>query len=824
MFQLIDCTYSRGRTGPTINIYGRGEFGEPITRKVASFYPYLYVKETPEILSWISENSARLPIRQYVRTTRYLPNGYQQNETPVIKIFTIFPKDVPVLRDMLKNELGAEVYDADILFPRRYMTDCGIGGMQWIADDMSNVVKTDGIAPLRILTWDIEVLPPSGGGIPHATEDPIIIISIAFNTPYKGHKDLVLVAKPEPDYPLDHVTYMFNEQGVIQEFVRIIADYDPDIIGTFNGNAYDFDYIITRARHVGISLKLGRDFTDPMVSKFGEDIEVKIRGRVVCDMIILIKNNYSLHSYSLNAISKELLNDEKIDIKFGEMRKQWKSGNPKFIEYARKDSQLTMRLILELGLLDKYVALAQASGCLLQEVMNQGQGVMIERLIMRRFYLNGICFPLRPDSAEVMRRDSDPSNFVEGATVFEPTVGLHENGFIMDFASLYPSVMRAYNLCPTTYVKVPNANEEYFVAPNGAHFAKTVGIIPEILTELYNKRKEYKKAMRETDDPVEKMILDYKQYATKILLNSIYGYTGDKRSRFFEPAIANAVTAGGRQAIAITRETVESFSNEEYSLRVVSGDTDSVFVIVDTNTPKYKTPDGCRDIGNMISEAMKSKLPNPMSLSFETYIKRILILAKKRYVGWTYNETKSGWEDSMKYRGVEVRRRDWTRMTTSLLREVFETILKEEGGVEKALRLVEKAVDRIERAKKPSDDPELIPQLIMSKKLSKQSTDYKVTPVHAAVVNKMKERGEAIPSIGDRVGFLIVNLGTKKTTLSRRADSAEYVIRKDLPLDTKYYRDIQILGPVERIFGALGIDVEFLRGDKKQKSITDFFG
>jgi len=564
-FQLISTKYINNNNKPGIMMYGRSDDGSSVSHVVSGFAPYFYIKPTDfdmacRILEEIPEVESFHPVM------KFLPIGFQTEKTKVIKVIVYQPSQVPRVRDFLQgSEFIEECYEADVLYAtQRFLTDFNIGGMQWIETDGNEIKGLDiqEDAPIRILGFDIEVCPPVSG-VPNPKEDPIIMISISFN----NGKSMVLVAKHGNDNEV--IKFCNDEYWMLETFCDIIKDYDPDVIMSFNGFMFDYPYILERMDILQVCNNFGRDGSPFVIKEFGSKREVNIIGRVSIDLLEAIKNNYSLNSYSLENVSKELLNRPKLDIKASQMRHIWLEGSEselqEFIDYAVRDADLLQDIINQLKLIDRYISISKESGLLLHEVINGGQSRRIESLLLKEFYKEDRLWPLKT-------RKKQMGESVEGATVFEPERGLQEKLIVMDYKSLYPSAIRAFNICWSSIIDDENVGIKTILAPNNVRYSDHSvyeGIMPRILTRLYNKRVALKKMMKETDDQDEKEFYDNQQYAVKILLNSFYGYTGAPSGRLYEPRLANSVTSVGRMAIALTKETAESLVD----CRVVGGDS-----------------------------------------------------------------------------------------------------------------------------------------------------------------------------------------------------------------------------------------------------------
>ena len=885
-FQILDADYEViSDSSPVIRLFGRGADGKSVCCFVPDFEPYFYLKASGDlhaVARLIKDTFAQ--VKKVEIVDKFEPIGYQKTKKEMLKVTTHLPRDVPEirddilkLRDVMKAESKWEVYETDILFRNRFLIDKSLGGMVWLSAEGDPVdpakyfrannsgnsrcenfacdssilasgfkkVENLTIAPLKYLSFDIECL-PLDGGMPSPDVSPIVMISFSFEPEYLGHKTLVLLAKPVEGLNSD-VLPCKDETEMLNRFFEIFCEYDPDLVVGYNHQDFDIPYITDRvkalvAKGETINPVVGRDGSKIGYRRFGLLTRTEMKGRVVVDALPLVRRAFSLKQYTLRAVSKELLNREKLDVPPLEMEEYWLDTGEKFkkfVDYARRDAELAMELILSLRLLDKYIALAQVSGSLLQEIVDGGQTSMVETLLLREFGLRDRVLLPKPDdgvSAERYEMSSD----LKGGEVLEPKKGLLENVLILDYKSLYPTIMMAHNLCYTTVVTGERPDGVTIRPPSGGEFVPPdtyKGIVPSILEDLLNQRTQTKKRMRRASDEGEYRVLDATQLALKILLNSFYGYSGYARARLYSLTLANAVTSFGRRNILNTREIINntigkiilrdgaallsdeagelSPSDRVVELSVAYGDTDSVFV--HCKSLGELSLEEVSLVGNRLSDIVSASLPDPMELEFESIAKRALLIAKKRYALWLFEPKNSGWEDKIKVKGMETVRRDWCELTSVTLNRVLELVLIE-GNVDLAVEHVRNVVSKV-RNLDPAKDSELIESLVLTRTLTRKTESYKNKQPHLTVVEKLKARTGIVPSIGTRIPFVII---AGKGLFVDRAEDPEYVREQNIPIDVDYYIKKQILPPVERILEVFGVNISSLDFDSKQKGLFDF--
>jgi len=838
--QVIDCDYIIGSgNGPIIRIFGKDLEGKSCCVYYKGFYPYFYVKTVDgkeKIVAEAIVEKFKGVVINISLEEKYLPIGFQKSPSKVLKVTVNRPAQVKDIRDDIKRIDGVEeVYEADILFKYRFLIDHDIWGFSWI-EVKGNYVKTtlskvnyeieaeeikpieeNGNAPLKIMSFDIECVPHDLMSLPDPSRDSVVIISLAFHPPFMGSETKVLVAKYVKKANSD-IECFENEEEMLKGFIDIIEKYDPDIITGFNILNFDFPYIIKRLKSLNISRKFGRaEDKNVTIQSAGENNKVSVPGRVVVDVRALVKADFHLKRYTLEHVAEKLINEGKLDVDYKDIPKLWagKSGDiNKLIDYARKDAVLPLKILLEKRLLDKYFELSKVSGLLLQDVISGGQSSRVEGLLLRYGKKRNLIIPCKPSQEEIKKRSAKREKLgLKGAIVLDPKVGLYHGSnmiLVLDFRSLYPSLIMAYNICFTTLLKNCEEVEKYIEAPTGARFVtKDVkeGLLPEILKDLMNFRVAVKKAMKAEEDPEKKRQLDAKQLALKIMMNSFYGYTGYLRARVYSLDVANAITALGRYTIEFTRKIIE----EKYGLETVYGDTDSVLIKINTSSLEEAA-----EIGERISKEISKLLPQPMLLEFEKIYKSFLLLSKKRYAGWMFEKTQNGkWKDKIDTKGIETVRREWCDLVGEVVEKVINMLLKQ-PDVNLVVNYVRDVLQKLKQGKIP------IEKLIMTRTLSKSPKAYKAKQPHAYLALKIAKRSPgSAPTIGERIPFVIVK---GKGLIAERAEDPKYVQENNLEIDANYYIEKQLLPPIERILKPLGITRQELLTMGKQRELTKFVG
>lgn len=582
--QILDCDYIMFGGKPLVRLFGKTREGEVVCALTSGIMPYFYVdaKNNDEAKAGIENDGKEFNARAET-VEKILPIGFHKPKN-ILRIMARDPSTVPDIKK-IATKYGAP-YEADILFKYRYLVDNGFKGMTWVRVNgkpaHTSIVKCRAIdaekiepleqsgiagnAPLRYLSLDIESVSDSDDRIPEAEKDGIVIISLCFFPDYKSKRTLVLSAKPVRTG--SEVIACSDEKEMLKKFTEIVNDYNPDVVIGYNINNFDLPFIVKRLETLNLPRDFGRTEKNVFCRKLQNGHVCSMVGRVVVDPYEIIKKDpwVKFKRYDLGTIAKAMLGEGKMEMGgIREMRGLWNGSQEqikKFIDYSRVDAELAMRLVIEKGLLDKFSELAKISGLLLQDTLG-GQSQRHECKLLHEFRKRNMVMPCRPGDSDVEKyEDEREDKGLKGAIVLEPIVGLHKNCsiIVLDFTSLYPSLIHTYNICPTTLLLENNDGLDHFTSPDGVKFVKheiREGVLPAILSELMEARAATKKQLKTAATPEQKRLLDAKQLALKDMANSLYGYTGYMRARLYVMDVANSVTGYGRENIMKTKKIIE---------------------------------------------------------------------------------------------------------------------------------------------------------------------------------------------------------------------------------------------------------------------------
>lgn len=545
------------------------------------------------------------------------------------------------------------------------------------------------MAPLRILSFDIECAGRKGI-FPEANQDPVIQIANVV-TRYGEAKPFVRNV-----FCLDTCAAIVNtqlfefekEEKMLLAWRDFLQAVDPDVIIGYNIANFDFPYLLDRAKHLKVDKQFSlwsrlknvasqhKDSNFSSKQMGNRDTKTtNTNGRLQLDLLQLVQRDHQLRSYTLNSVSAHFLNEQKEDVHHTMITELFNgdaNSRRRLAVYCLKDAYLPQRLMDKLMCLVNYTEMARVTGVPFNYLLARGQQVKFISQLFRKAREQSLVIPnLRSESSD---------DQYEGATVIEPTRGYYDVPIAtLDFASLYPSIIQAHNLCYTTLLN-QNAidrhnlkqEEDYILTPNGDRFCTSKvrkGLLSQILEELLGARKKAKRELAVESDPFKKAVLNGRQLALKISANSVYGITGATVGKLPCLAIASSTTSYGRQMIEKTRETVMQkytiANGYTHDAQVIYGDTDSVMV-------KFGPTDLAKvmEMGQEAADFVSSKFIKPIKLEFEKVYFPYLLINKKRYAGlyWTKPEK----YDKMDSKGIETVRRDNCR----LVQTVIETALR----------------------------------------------------------------------------------------------------------------------------------------------------
>ncbi|XP_064212236.1 DNA polymerase zeta catalytic subunit isoform X2 [Tribolium castaneum] len=612
-----------------------------------------------------------------------------------------------------------------------------------------------------------------------------------------------------------------TEEELLNELVKLVQNHDPDILVGYEIEMCSWGYLLDRGQALGHALVTSLARVREKHSR-NED-SLRITGRILLDVWRLLRHEVALQSYTFENIVYHLLHQRIPLYSFKQLALWW--HNPLFrhrtISHYLFRTSGVLQILEQLDLIGRTSELARLFGIQFFEVLSRGSQFRVESMMLR------LAKPLNfiPVSPSVQQRAKMKApEFLP--LILEPESKLYVDPVIvLDFQSLYPSMIIAYNYCfstclgkvanlgknapfefGATQLKVSKKQVEKLLnddcvnfSPCGVAFVKKQvrdGILPRMLREILDTRLMVKNAMkRNKDDQLLQKVLHSRQLGLKLIANVTYGYTSANFSgRMPAVEVGDSVVSKGRETLQRAIELVET--TKEWGARVVYGDTDSLFVLV-----KGKSREEAFEIGKKIADAVTKANPDPVKLKLEKIYHPCILQTKKRYVGYMY-ESPDQTEPIYLAKGIETVRRDGcpavSKMLEKCLRLLFET-----KDVSLVKKYVLRQLDKILTGRVSLQD------LTFAKEY-RGASGYRPGACVPALELARKwtsvdRRSE--PRRGERVPYIIAN-GPPGVPLIRLVRSPrEFLTDASLRPNAIYYITKVIIPPINRCFNLIGADL-----------------
>ena len=619
--------------------------------------------------------------------------------------------------------------------------------------------------------------------------------------------DLLLSVRREQNldsYKLDNVATTFLRDKVTK-VERLDSNrvkiYTKNTRGLFTGNLVRFDIVGNTVN----PYQEGRKFITELVEP--KSFIIHTEDEVLNDVDIA-KLEWSFTKDDITA--KDMF----------ESHKGTPSQRALVAKYCIQDCDLVLTLMAKLDTLVNARGMADVCRVPIQYIFLRGQGIKIYSAVVYN--------ASKRNQIIITQESLDEDTSYEGAIVLPPKIGMYleQPVPVLDFNSLYPSNMIAYNLSPDTllYVKKydENGTKKWQRGPDASEFIKagyrvdeikydvhdesgngrmvcgfvqsktddprTIGLLPLTLDILLKKRKETRKLMEQTEDDAQKSVLNGLQLAYKVVANSVYGQCGSKTSPIRNLEVAASTTAAGRDRIQDAKRIVES----EFGGQVIYGDTDSIFI-------KFPTTDLVQsmELGKAAAERITSTINRkPYKIEYEKTFFPFILFCRKRYVGMMYEDDPT--KCKRKSMGIALKRRD----NAPIVKDVFGgalDILMEKQDIKLAQQFVQDMLIKVIKNEIPLD------KYVVTKQLR---DDYKNPDqiAHAVLAKRMAERDPGNkPQVGDRLPYIYIASRKDEKKQGDRIEHYDYVKERNLKPDVEFYITNQIQNPVAQMF-ALAID------------------
>lgn len=564
------------------------------------------------------------------------------------------------------RQAGIDVYEADVLPPERYMMERFITAPVSFRGepDPNGMLRNSEMKPamgyrptLRLVSLDIET---SANGE---------LYSIALEG--CGERQVYMLGpatddNPQIDPQIDfQLEYCASRAAMLERLNAWMARHDPDAIVGWNLIQFDLRVLRAHAEQLGVPLRLGRGGSEMEWREHGQKQNhffASVPGRLVIDGIEALRSaTWSFPSFSLEYVARELLGEGKsIDNPYqrmDEIQRRFDEDKPALARYNLKDCELVTRIFDKTELLPFLLERATVTG--LQADRSGGSVAAFTHLYLPKMHRLGY---VAPNLGDVVGQPSP------GGFVMDSRPGIYDSVLVLDYKSLYPSIIRTFLIDPVGLIEGLRTPRDDQSVPGflGARFSRTAHCLPDIVRQVSEERDS---AKRHNNKPLSQ--------ALKIIMNSFYGVLGSAGCRFFDPRLASSITMRGHEIMHQTRALIEAQGYD-----VIYGDTDSTFVWLKGAHAEEDARQKGRALVEHINAWWKAHLKqrfgldSALELQYERHYRRFLMPtvrgmeegSKKRYAGLSLA---ANGEEELVFKGLETVRTDWTPLAQTFQRELY---------------------------------------------------------------------------------------------------------------------------------------------------------
>ncbi|CCE85551.1 Piso0_005157 [Millerozyma farinosa CBS 7064] len=690
--------------------------------------------------------------------------------------------------------------------------------------------------------------------LPNPLKDPISMLVYKFDNPSRVNCELeectgLLIYDPENfsdlKYKLKgltissscHLDVFDDELSMFDSFISIVVKLDPDLLTGYEVHSSSWGYLIERYNSLvdgNILALLGRCITSSegiQMNRWGytHSTSYKFNGRHMINLWRVLKSDVSLTSYALENLSQKILH-QTFPRYSNKQLSLWlrssRADNLSFVsDYYFKRIDVGFSLLKSRKIISKTSEQARLTGIDFHSVMNRGSQFKVEAILLR------ISKPMNVLLNSISKTQLNQMKALECIPlVMEPESMFYKSPLIvLDFQCLYPSVMIAYNYCystilgklhgfnpkknvlgylknleiPEGLVDVLNKQDALTISPNGCVFVKSFirkSILAKMLEDLITIRStiKYTAGLFENEHSIYEA-LDSRQLALKMISNVTYGYTSASFSgRMPNSDLADSIVASGRELLT---KSIRLIEDANLGAKVVYGDTDSLFVYL-----PGKSKVEAFSIGQELSSLISNSFPDPIKLKFEKVYHPSVLLAKKRYVGLSYEPSN---QDKPKFdaKGIETVRRDGIPAQQQIVKESLNILFST-----KNLTRVKQYVSS-QFLKLMSNEVE-IKDFCFAKEVryGTYKNESSMPPGALVAHKKVPIDPRSVPQYRERVPYLVYMDSSTPRLRDRCVSPEDFVksfnTRSPLKLDYEYYITKVLIPPLERIFGLMGVDVK----------------
>ncbi len=580
-------------------------------------------------------------------------------------------------RDLLEQN-NIRAFETDIRPTERYLTErfitapVNVNNPDSAQTLLNPAIKPDDYEPeLRLMSLDIET-----------AYDSNELFSIAYIC--AETQRVLMIGEPSSIKSLDNNTsiqFVADERELLNTFIQQVKILDPDVFIGWNVINFDFRFLQKKASQLNIPFNIGRKNKAPVWRQSHNDNEhyfLLIPGRVVLDGIDTLKSaTWQFPSFSLDNVANALLNRRKLIqqkdnhdplYKAKEIKRQFYQDKLALAKYNLEDCQLVLDIFAKAELVHFAIERARLTGLEMDRV--GGSVAAFDNLYLPRLHRKGFIAPNIGDYSDGNSRLGG----APGGYVMDSRPGLYNSVLVLDYKSLYPSIIRTFRVDPYARIAAKSMAENDIIAGyDGASFAKHEYILPDIIAELWRARD---KAKQQKNKALSQAI--------KIIMNSFYGVLGTPGCRIHDARLTSSIT---KRSHDIIKQTVKLIQQQGYE--VIYGDTDSVFVSLNDALDNNAADIIGEKLIKCINQYWQTELKNKyaiecfLEMEYETHFKRFFMPtvrgsdkgSKKRYAGVV---SKNG-ESNIIFKGLENVRTDWTLLAREFQQKLYQKVFDHEA-------------------------------------------------------------------------------------------------------------------------------------------------
>jgi len=580
-------------------------------------------------------------------------------------------------------------------------------------------------------------------------ENNNLLYSIAIHLSGNIEDKKVFIVADNKDKLPEYASSFRDEKELLINFIEWFKQTDPDIIIGWHVIGFDLMFLEAKCNELMIPFDIARGSGRVSLrTRKPRGYFASITGRVVIDGPVALRTSfYTFEDYRLETVAQELLAEGKAitpdQDKVEEIERLFKEDKAALAEYNLKDAILVTDIFSKAGLIALYIRRSQLSGLLMDEL-----GMMtlaFDHFFMPKLHRAGFVAP--------NVKDLNTSEHAAGGYVMDPVPGIYDDIVVLDFKSLYPSIIQTFKIDPISNLL---SEQDTIETLNGYKFSSTRHFLPEFIDHLIEQRNI---ARKRNDKQLSQAI--------KILMNSFYGVMGSFGCRFYHPNLPTAITGTGHRLLLGSKEHLS-----ENGYEVIYGDTDSLFIKLKEGEGEEAVENANKiaaDLNKYWFEKIQSEygLRSYLEIEFEKYYRKFILTpargseagAKKRYAGLMID----GEEERLEFVGMEFVRTDWTRLAKEFQVELYNKVFNNEE-IHEWLR------DFVKRVKAGEYDD----KLVYRKRLRKDVEEYtKNVPQHV-------KAARLLPEAGGTVYYVITKRGPIPVELKHTDIDYDHYIEKQL--------------------------------------------